>query len=127
LIERHVEWAGTMTTETETQLSAAIDTPEPDALAPATGAAAQQTWGQHPINIRMSLPLLFGRYYLTVLAGKEGRRAERRKVERQRHPLDTVANSTAFFLIGFVAALAILGFAMVIMAHGFGWSFVPAG
>ena len=113
----------------DTHLPAVIDTPEPAVMAPppAHAEAGRREWGQHPINIRMSLPLLFGRYYLTVLAGKEGRRAERRKVERQRHPLDTAANSTAFFLIGFVAALAILGFAMVIMAHGFGWSFVPAG
>ena len=116
-----------MTSETETQLCAAVDTPEPDALAPPPSAAAEQAWGQHPINIRMSLPLLFGRYYLTVLGGKEGRREARRRAERQQHPLDTVANSTVFFLIGFVVALALLGGTMMIMAHGFGWSFVPTG
>lgn len=119
--------AVTMTTETETQLSATVDTSEPDALAPLPSAADQQAWGQHPINIRMSLPLLFGRYYLTVLGGKEGRHPARRKAERQQHPLDTAANSTVFFLTGFVAALALLGGMIMIMAHGFGWSFVLAG
>lgn len=116
-----------MTTEIETQLPAAVDTPEPDALAPPPSAAAEHAWGQHPINIRMSLPLLFGRYYLTVLGGKEGRHAARRRVERQKHPLDTAVNSTVFFLTGFVAALALLGGTIMIMAHGFGWSFVLAG
>ncbi len=116
-----------MTTKAETELSARADTPEADAPAPPPSAAAQHVWGQHPINIRMSLPLLFGRYYVTVLAGKEGRHATRRKAERQKHPLDTAGNSTVFFLVGFAAALAVLGGMMLIMAHGFGWSFIAAG
>ena len=64
----------------------------------------------HLLNIRVSLPLLFGRYYVVLLAGKELRSAERRKEERQNHPLWTTANTTILFAGGFiVGALAWIG------------------
>ena len=52
----------------ETHLPAVIDTFEPYAPAPPApdAEAGRREWGQHPINIRMSLPLLFGRYYVTL-------------------------------------------------------------
>ena len=31
----------------------------------------------HPVNIRLSIPLLAGRFYLTIVAGRERRSAER--------------------------------------------------
>ncbi len=67
-------------------------------------AASRAGWSGrgHPLNIRVSLPLLFGRYYLVVLAGKELRSAERRKEERQKHPLWTAANTTILFAAGFI-------------------------
>lgn len=60
-------------------------------------AAADLRWGQHPINIRITIPMFFGRFYMVLIAGRERRNSERRKLERLQHPLFTPAN-TAFFL-----------------------------
>ncbi len=53
----------------------------------------------HPVNIRLSVPLLFGRFYITIVAGKERRSAERLSQERARHPLATAGN--LLFMMGF--------------------------
>jgi hypothetical protein len=107
----------------ETHLPAVIDTAEPYAPAPPArdADATRREWGQHPINIRMSLPLLFGRYYVTVVAGKERRRAARLEAERQKHRLDTGANTTVIFLAGLTTGLALLGAITLILVYGFGW------
>ncbi len=68
-----------------------------------------ETWGRHPVNLRLSIPLLFGRYYLTVVAGKERRHPERRADERRKHPLLTFGNLVAMFGLGTVCGLALLG------------------
>jgi len=60
----------------------------------------------HRINLRLSIPFLFKRYYVTIVAGEERRSPERRAAERQKHPITTTAN-----VIFFVAAGTILGFA----------------
>ena len=67
-----------------------------------------QAWGNHhPINIRVSIPLLaFGRFYVTILAGRERRSGERRKQERKKHPLLTFANMLFIFLAGFIGGSA---------------------
>jgi len=74
-------------------------------------AAEESTWGRHPVNIRLSLPLLARRYYLTIVAGEEKRSIERRSHERHRYPLRTAAN-VLFFLglasVIYVAALFVL-------------------
>ena len=60
-------------------------------------------WGNdHPVNIRLSIPLPAGRWYVTVLLGRERRGAERRKEERQKHPLVTSANMVFLFIVGVV-------------------------
>ncbi len=56
----------------------------------------------HAVNIRVSLPLFFGRYYVTILAGKERRGAKRREEESQKHPLWTAANTIVLFAAGFI-------------------------
>ena len=55
-----------------------------------------------PVNIRLTVPPWSRRYYLTVLSGLEQRGGDRRRQERTRYPLRTVANF--FFAIGFVVA-----------------------
>ena len=49
-------------------------------------AAGQWDAKSHRVNIRISLPLLPERWYLTVLGGPERRTVERRRVERVRNP-----------------------------------------
>ena len=60
----------------------------------------------HPLNLRLSIPLLWRRFYLVLLAGPEPRSAERRRNERINRPLRAVANSVVFaiFLVLLVPA-----------------------
>ncbi|MEO5335396.1 MAG: hypothetical protein H7841_00675 [Magnetospirillum sp. WYHS-4] len=66
-----------------------------------------------PVNIRMTLPVLSHRYYVTVLAGEEKRSFTRLTHERHRYPLRTVAN--VFFFIGLATLfymVALIGLAV---------------
>ena len=66
-----------------------------------------------PVNIRVFLPWFGRRFYMTVLAGEEKRSRERRKHERQKYPLRTVAN--VFFFIGLATLfymVALIGLAL---------------
>ena len=60
----------------------------------------------HPINLRLSIPLLFKRYYVTIIAGEEHRGSDRLAAERQKHPLVTRGNLIFFALAGTVIGLA---------------------
>ena len=59
-----------------------------------------------PVTLRLSIPLLGWRFFFAVMAGHDRRGAERRQLERTRHPVHTVGNflfiiagSMAFYLI----------------------------
>ena len=58
--------------------------------------------GDHPVNLRLSIPLLFKRYYVTIVAGEERRSPERLAEEREKHPLTTTANMIFLFTVGFI-------------------------
>ena len=75
-----------------------------DALA---NAADQCKWGQHPTDIRLSIPLLWKRYYVVLVAGEERRSTQRRAEERKLRPLATTGN--LFFLAIFTALGTLLG------------------
>lgn len=66
-------------------------------------AAEDMSWGRHPLDIRLSLPFFARCYYVTVIAGAEKRGAARRRRDRQRYPLRTVAN--VFFFVGIAVAV----------------------
>ncbi len=80
-------------------------------------AANPSTWRRHPINIRLTIPGLSGRYFLTVVGGVERRSSERIRRERKLHRLFTVGN--LLFLLGVgggfyaAAALVVLGFLLL--------------
>jgi hypothetical protein len=87
------------------------------------GAPTKREWtGDHPLNIRVSLPTPFGRYYLTLVGGRERRAGTRRAAERQKHPLDTPANIAFLFLVGLVSAAGLLVLTYIGLVHGLGWS-----
>ena len=92
----------------ELQRSSAGSDTTPDA---ATGAAARggQWRSDHPVNLCLSIPLPFGRYYFTLVAGKERRSAERRTLERRKHPIATIGNMIVLFVLGTLLGLAGLG------------------
>jgi hypothetical protein len=55
-------------------------------------AAEEMAWGEHPIDIRLSLPLPRGRCYLVLVGGKERRAGRRLAGDRRRHPLVRTGN-----------------------------------
>ena len=72
-------------------------------------AAGLETWQKHPVNIRLSLPLLPRRWYFTIVGGPERRAAVRRRAERNVNPLRTAGN-VAFIMF---AATLFYGFAIL--------------
>lgn len=75
----------------------------------AIAAAVHNRPGLRPaVNIRLNIPLLIGRYYLAIVAGRERRSAERLDEERVENPLRTSGN---FF---FVVAAAIVFYAAAV-------------
>ena len=76
-----------------------------------------ESWDRHPVNLRFSIPLPFGRYYVTLVAGKERRGAGRLASERRKHPLLTFGNVTVFFGLGCVCGLALLALFQLASAY----------
>ena len=72
--------------------------------------ATREDWGGHPVNIRLNIPLLFKRGYVTMVAGVCKRDPERREQDREVHPLRTIGN------ILFVGGCAALIYLVVIAA-----------
>ncbi len=71
----------------------------------------------HPINLRLSIPLLFKRYYVTILAGEERRSPDRLATERRRHPIKTTGNVIILFATGTALGLAIFGAIQLLAIH----------
>lgn len=95
-------------------------TGEPRDDAQASGEAQREgrAWSSdHPVNIRLSLPLGIGRYYVTIVAGRERRSASRRASERRRHPLATLGNMAVLFVLGTVCGLAGLALFQLVSAY----------
>ncbi|HLO77427.1 MAG TPA: hypothetical protein VK196_13305 [Magnetospirillum sp.] len=68
------------------------------------------SWRRHPVNIRLSFPMIGGRFFVTVVGGQEKRANERRFRERRMFPLRTAGN--ILFLLGVGGAFyasAVLG------------------
>lgn len=66
-------------------------------------------WHNHPVDIRLSIPVPWRRFYLVLLAGPEQRSSERRKIERARRPLRTIADMVVFALFLLLLAPATVG------------------
>lgn len=72
-------------------------------------AACHDEWQSHPIDIRLSLPLLVGRFYLTLVAGQERRHPARLAKDRIEHPLGGTGNVIALVCLAGIVALAAFG------------------
>lgn len=84
---------------------------------------AGRKWSSdHPLNIRVSIPLAVGRYYIALIAGKERRARARIALDRRQHPLGTSGN---ILFLAFIFTIATAGSCAVfyfLLAHFFGWS-----
>ncbi len=84
--------------------------------------AGHEWTAEHPLNIRMSIPFIFGRYYITIVAGKERRARARLALDKRQHPLDTPGNVVFLFLIGLIATAGSVTVGYMLLAHLLGWS-----
>ncbi len=81
-------------------------------------APGGEPWGNdHPVNIRLSIPLLVGRYYVTIVAGKERRSGERLASERKKHPLMKLGNLVVMAACGTICGLAALSMFQLAIAY----------
>ena len=81
-------------------------------------APGGEPWGNdHPVNIRLSIPLIFGRYYVAIVAGKERRSGERMASERKKHPLMKLGNLAVMAACGTVCGLAALSMFQLATAY----------
>ena len=84
-----------------------VESLTPEQRAALYAAAHSPSWRRHPVNLRLSLPLLGRRFFLTIVAGRERRGAQRWRRERVLHPLVTPGNlafvvltATVFYGLG---------------------------
>ena len=95
------------------QLPDAVEPPVPVNRCGEPGIAGRRTSGavpwesNHPVNLRLSIPLLPKRYYLTIVAGKERRGPERLAAERLNHPIRTKGNIVGLLVAGTVVGMAL--------------------
>ena len=81
-------------------------------------APGGEPWGNdHPVNIRLSIPLLFGRYYVTIVAGKERRSGECLASERKKHPFMKLGNLVVMAACGTICGLAALSMFQLATAY----------
>ncbi len=81
-------------------------------------APGGEPWGNdHPVNIRLGIPLLFGRYYVTIVAGKERRSGERLASERNKHPLMKLGNLVVMAACGTICGLVALSMFQLATAY----------
>lgn len=77
--------------------------------AEAIGRVAQGSLQRrHPIDLRLSMPLVGGHAYFVLLMGKEKRSAARREIERALRPNDRVSQAVVLGLAAAVFSLAAL-------------------
>ncbi len=62
-----------------------------------------------PLDIRITVPFLWRRYFITFLAGSEQRSTERLKEERARHALWTFANVSSLVFLLALSIPALIG------------------
>lgn len=84
--------------------------------------AGREWSSDHPLNIRVSVPLGVGRYYITLVAGKERRARARLAMDRTQHPLDTPGNVLFLAFVTMIATAGSATFFYMLLAHIFGWS-----
>ncbi len=78
----------------------------------------------HSANIRLSIPLLHSRYYVTLVMGRERRSPQRRAADRQKHPLKTTGNVAFLFVTGTIVGIALFTVVQIVghlILTNFGW------
>jgi hypothetical protein len=80
-------------------------------------SGSRPDWASHPVDVRLTIPLPFRSFYLTIIAGPEKRGKQRRADERKKHPLLTFGNMIVCLFAGSVFGLSVLGLVEVLFAY----------
>lgn len=79
-------------------------------------AAGARPWSTHPVDIRFSVPLIFRRFYLAVVAGPERRSPARRAADRETRVLMRMGNAM-FVLCSVVIFYGLLMLAAAVLTR----------
>ncbi|MCG8357656.1 MAG: hypothetical protein MI920_19005 [Kiloniellales bacterium] len=79
-------------------------------------AVRRNPWGEHPVDIRLSLPLPWRRYYVTLVAGPEKRNTARRQADRRKYPILRLGN--IFFFTAMTVAAGLMAVTLLMMIGG---------
>ncbi len=72
-------------------------------------AAQRSSWDSHSLDLRLSCPTPFGRYYITLIGGCDRRSGARRDKDRSFRPLVTIGNIAFFASVTVIAGLTAVG------------------
>jgi len=78
------------------EVRSSLDPKQEEAIRSAAGGRSAAS---HPVDIRLSLPLPWGRFYLAIAGGQERRNPARRARDRRLRPLTTTGNSLFFGIL----------------------------
>ncbi len=68
----------------------------------------------HLVDLRLSVPLFFKRYYVTLIAGEERRGPERLAAMRQIHPINSTGNRSVSFATGTFVGICLCIFVLLV-------------
>ena len=88
----------------------------PDLIRAIAEAAAPRAWATHPVDIRLSIPLPFGRYYLALVAGPE-RRPPSGARRKSKSTASMTASNVLFVLSIVVVFYGVLGLAALLLTR----------
>lgn len=84
--------------------------------------AGREWSSDHPLNVRVSIPIGIGRYYITLVAGRERRARARLALDRRQHPLATSGNVLFLAFVTTIATVGSITLLYQLLAQIFGWS-----
>jgi len=84
-----------------------LETFTPEQRAALWGAAKSSTWRRHPIDIRLSIPVVGVHLFIAIIGGVERRSLARRRRDARIHPFFTATN--LIFLVAMFAVAVALG------------------
>lgn len=91
-----------------------IESLTPEQRATLWSVANAPSWRRYPVNLRLTLPLIKDRWFLTVVAGRERRSGERLRRDSRLHPVRTMGNTV--FLLGVAGLFYVAAFAILVTA-----------
>ncbi|MDA0673394.1 MAG: hypothetical protein O3C67_06775 [Cyanobacteria bacterium] len=81
-------------------------------------ALENRQWRRHPVDLRMSLPFFWTRFYFVLVAGEERRSEERIRQVQAAHPLWTPGN---MFVLGGLIMMGVMALLSLTLLVSLDW------